>query len=538
MSRTGTLAGARRAPRPRPVARLALLLAAGAAAAPVAPAAAQGIRIRGTSWARYVELRPFVDDSVAVGSVTGDGPYRRTAAGVVARCDTGDEWCRYKRSGVRESTIPLVQDLEASMWGLAPGLSAHAALRGRTAGGSAPGLWPRSTTDRFDALEAYVQLDRRRLGGRLGRQWIANGLGVYNFDGAALTGRPIRALTLDAWGGRSLVLGLNAGYTTSELAAIDELPPDRAAWVMGAGVQWRPSVRGSVRAAYQRELRDNRSGLYSERVTADAAWRLGRTGLDGAYTMDVATGDVNEARLRGRVEGPWRTSLAVEGWRFRPFFPLWTIWGAFSPVGFDEARADLGWATPGRALLLTGRGAWRRWQDTDAGLTSTPLRRTGWRLGGDALWRPLRAWAATARYDADVGFGAARSEGDVGVRWDRPGTRLSVGATASAWQSIFELRVGTERVLGLALDAGLRLTDQVRVVGDVASYRTDARNGAPLTDWGQRRASLRLEWGLGGDPGLRLPGIGRRPRGASGAPLRPTERIPAPPLPPMDGGRP
>ena len=100
----------------------------------------------------------------------------------------------------------------------------------------------------------------------------------------------------------------------------------------------------------------------------------------------------------------------------------------------------------------------------------------------------------------DVGAGAARSEGDVGVRWE-PGDRVYLGALVSAWQSIFEFRVGTERVYGFGLDAGVRLRPDLRVVGDIATYRTDASRSALTTDWNQRRATLRLEWSVGGDPG-------------------------------------
>ncbi len=470
-----------------------------ATTAPASKMVAQGIRVRGVSTFRLLELRPFVDDSAAFNTtVPGAVDYRLLADGRVVRCVEGDAFCRYKRSGATATAIPYVQDLQLTGWGLGRGVSIIADVRLRAAMGSAPALWPRAE-DAFDALAAYVQLDRSRFTARVGRQYATSGFGVYNFDGASLTWRAHRRLTAEAFGGWSLAQGLNESFTSSEIAAVDELAPDRNAFLLGAQVRVRPTERSSISARYQRELRVNRSALYSERVALDGSWNFGRASLDGSFEQNLSASVVNEFRVRMRLPPVAQTTLSLEARHFRPFFELWTIWGAFAPVGFDEVRTQASWRTPTRALSIDVHGAYRKWEATDAGLDFAPLRNEGWRLGGVANWRVATHWNTNASYSADIGFGAARTEGDVGVHWDHG--RVFLGANVSAFQSIYEFRIGTGRVFGAGVDAGWQINPDLRLVGDAAVYQQRAFNGAPSNDWTQHRGTLRFEWRIGSDPG-------------------------------------
>ena len=47
-----------------------------------------------------------------------------------------------------------------------------------------------------------------------------------------------------------------------------------------------------------------------------------------------------------------------------------------------------------------------------------------------------------------------------------------------------------------------RVTPDVRLVMDAGLYQHTLTNGAPGPDWTQRRASMRIEWMLGRDPGM------------------------------------
>lgn len=487
----------------REAVRRALLVAAigGASSLVARDALAQGIRIRGTTTMNFLELRPFVDDSVPFGTTSeGAQDYRTTASGQLVRCVTGDAWCYFKRTGAVANAVPVLQDLDMSAWGLGRGLSAHANVRVRGAMGSQPGLWPRAQ-DRVDALSAYVELDRVHTTTRVGRQYAASGLGLYNYDGASVQWRPVPRVTLEGFGGWSLAQGLNESLTTSEIAAIDELPPDRNGLLVGAQLRARPTDRSAVHALYQRELRSNRSALYSERMALDGTWHVRGTSLEGAWTQDLSANVTNELRVRVRAPAVARTVLSVEARRFRPFFELWTIWGAFAPVGFDEGRVQASWHSTSSAWSLDVHGARRKWQESNAGIAFNSLRTDGWRVGGAANWRVREHWNASGSYSADVGFGASRSEGDAGLHWDHGA--LFVGATATTFQSIYEFKVGTGRVVGGGLDVGWQISPDLRVIGEGAIYQQVARNNLPSTDWTQRRGSLRFQWTVGRDPGAR-----------------------------------
>jgi hypothetical protein len=475
-----------------------LLAATCLGAAPLAGAAAQSVRVTGITTVQAVDLRPLVEDSVPIGQATGAGPYRELADGRLVRCVDGDAFCRFRRSGDRVTATPLVQDLRATAWGFGEGISAHAHLRARSSLGGTDFLWPRAD-DAFDALEAFLQLERERWRLRLGRQWATNGLGAYNFDGGSALWRRNR-LHVEAFGGVSLVAGLNEPHAGGALGAIDDLPPDERGYLIGVRTGARLGDGGAASGTWQRVIRADRAGLYSERVAADVSIRALSTTIDAAFVYDLVGSATNEARLRATRPLPWRLATSVEVRRHRPFFEAWTIWGVFSPVAYDEARTTVDWRDRSDRVRLGARGAWRRYDETDAGLSTLPLRTDGWRAGVSADWSPADAWFWYADYDVDVGFGASRSDFTTGGRWT-PDEAFFVGGTVTALQNIYEFRVGTGRVLGARLEGGARIARDARVVLDGAFYAHRLTNSAPTTDWSQRRVSLRFEWTLGRDPG-------------------------------------
>jgi hypothetical protein len=297
------------------------------------------------------------------------------------------------------------------------------------------------------------------------------------------------------------VRGLNESHTSGAIAAVEDIPPDDRALLWGVEIRGRPTSNLSVAGMYQREYRSDQTGFYSDRVGADADLRLGRVAsVSASVEADLATEEINEALLRGRVPIIRGLTLVAEARRHVPFFELWTIWGAFSPVGYSEGSATLSWSDPRSRLLLQARGGWRRYEDTDAGLTFLPIERDGWRIGADGMWRATDQWTVFAATHAELGFGAARSDADAGVRWE-PSRRVFAGARVAGFQSAYEFRVGEGRVFAVGLDGGARIGQSVRVLGDVSMYRHDFSEGAPSTDWSQTRASLRLEWTIGRDPG-------------------------------------
>ena len=335
-------------------------------------ARAQGVRVSGVTSLQAVDLRPLVDDSVPASQASGSGPYRTLADGQVVRCVQGAAYCYFRSSGDRALAAPFVQDLSAIAWGLGQGISAFTHLRFRGSFGSNTLTWPRAD-DAFDAIEAWVEIDRAWGRGRLGRQWVSSGLGVYNYDGASLALRRDRA-RLEVFGGRSLVAGLNEPLTGPALADLNDLPPDDDGWLIGLAGLTPLGTRGNVGATWQRVIRGDHAALYSDRLGADVSWRAFGGSADFALAWDITELQVNEAHLQLARPFAKGISASVEARRYRPFFESWTIWGAFSPVAFDELRGEIDWRSPRGSLSVEARGAWRSTRKPTLASNPRPLK--------------------------------------------------------------------------------------------------------------------------------------------------------------------
>jgi hypothetical protein len=461
------------------------------------PLGAQGFRVSGVTLMQLIELRPLAIDSAPASTFPGTGQIRTTPDGVPAFCSQTSNYCQFERSGNPVSIGPVMQDLTFAGWGLMEGLSFRGDLRARgEIGNDSTFVFPRYN-DHFDVLDAYAQLDRSSWQARLGRQWVMNGLGAYDLDGGDLLVRR-DAYSLEGWAGRALVEGLQEPYTTSQLAAVDNLPPQQNGYIFGARARFRPDPLSAAALTYQRVLIADRSGLYSERAAFDASTRRFGPALDLDLTYDLATGDWNEARLRVGTANVGVYNGWIEARHSRPFFELCTIWGAFSPVGFDEARANFDWRPKTAPIDVTLFGGYQQYAPTNTGIS---LRTNGWRAGGDATWLGSHSVVASASYAVDIGSGAAGTDIRANIRWI-PSSTLSFGAEGILTQNIYEFRVGTGRIYGFVGDVSYFVRQDVRVVADAGLYQHILTNGAPGPDWSQRRASMRFEFMMGRDPGL------------------------------------
>ena len=488
-------------------------LAVGALACAPLGLRAQGGRISGTSVAEFVQIKPLVPDSIpetqAGDTVPGSaGDLRFGPGGQIVRCLVGETFCNFRRSAGTVAGVPLVQDIELSGWGLTQGLRAYAHVRGRTAMGNADEFWPLAN-EPVDLLAAYAELDRGAWRARAGRQWHSSGLGYYDFDGAALLWRGPRRLALEGYAGWSLERGLDQPVTSDEIKALEPLAPDVGAYIFGAEARWRPDARLSAGAIYQRELRTDRAGLFSERGAANARARLYGATLDGTLVYDFAATQVDEGRLR--LESPvyHRMVLALEARRHVPFFELWTIWGAFSPVAFNEGSALLSFTGLQDELQLSVGGARRRYEDPGTGLLGFPLRRDGWRFTTDAAWQPQSELSVHAGFSSQIGFGASRSDESFAVRRLLPRDGYA-GLSLQAFQDALEFRVAEGRVVGAGAEFGLGLGGLTRVDGNFYVLQHLDR-GPEAPNWSQLRGSVRLSWTLGAEPGPRITATGGTP---------------------------
>jgi hypothetical protein len=480
--------------------RCGLVLLALAMAARPGLTSAQEIRVGGVTTFRYVDVRPLRQDSVPVAETDGDGLLRRTNDDILVRCIAGEAFCRYYRTGERTSTVPGIQDVTVSGWGLGRGVRVYAHLRARADLGEADKLWPRAD-DAFDALAAYVEVDRGRFRVRAGRDWKTSGLGYYDYDGVSVGFRAAPELTIETWGGWSLTRGAEVAVTDDALSAIEALAPDERAVLLGTQVRFRSGPGLYVTGLYQREIRSDRLGLYSERAALDAAYTRGPVSLVAALETDLVGRQINEAR----VDLTWSlgryTSLGVFGRRHRPFFELWTIWGAFSPVAFTEVgvRGHRRW--PESRLGIHGEASRRSYEDTGADLAFAALRTDGWKVSASADLTLRPDLLLQGSYYGELASGAGISEGRLAVRRTL-GERDWIGLSLSVLQRAYEFRVQEGTLLGAGLDAGWRLDARTRISGNLALYRHLTPSDSPGVDWSQLRGSIRFEWTVGREPGL------------------------------------
>jgi hypothetical protein len=464
------------------------------------PAAAQSVRISGTTSMRYVELRTLVRDSIASEATDGSGLLRQLPDGRVVRCIPGEEFCRDVRPGPVVSDLPIIQDLEVSVWGVGKGLRLFTHLRGRMDWSGNPEIWPQGD-DWFDLLAAYVDFERPRLHLRAGRQWKVSGLGFYNFDGLSLGMNALPGLWLEAYAGRSLVRGLNEPHNSGALQSIESLAPSAAGVLLGFEARYRPVSRLALSALYQMDVRTDREGLYSELVVADGVWGVGGGSAEATVEVDVASGQLNQARLHLRSPPLGTIAPFVEVRRYRPYFELWTIWGAFSPVGFDEARGGLVWASRDGRLSVRGDAGYRGYEDAGVDESIDEYRDNGWGVGASIGWSPVREWRLGASYRVETGFGAARQDGQAGVTRNL-GTATSITLQGLVFQRLYEFRLSEGTVAGLGGEVALRLTDRVQLFASLATYRHLGDHPTSGPDWSQERGSLVFQWTLGSEPGL------------------------------------
>jgi hypothetical protein len=470
------------------------ILAVAALAAGPGGLYAQGYTAEVSVLGSWVDLRGLVRDSLPEAEVAGEGLSRRLEDGTVVTCVPG-EFCRWWPSGPEESVALVTQDLRISAWPGLRGVAAHAHLRGRYGSDS---FWPRADQE-IEALYAYVSWERSDFRVRAGRQYRTNGLGYYNFDGASVLWRGWTPVRVDVYGGWSLARNLNAPRTGSLLEEADEFAPDDRGLVFGVDVtgRWRDVATGSF--TYQREIRNDDLALYTERVAgaAGARWRWVTADVSADY--DLAYGEFNEASIRAAAALPAGFEAGAQSRRWLPHFELWTIWGAFSPVGFDETRLWLGWRSSRLHLRLEGGGAWRDYEDADTGAEFVQLEEDGWRAFGRARWN-ASGWFVDLGYRAEEGSGAARYGGDLRAGRDfGSGRWLAVHATST--QSFSEFRLGEQLTAGYGIDGAWPL-GPFALTGGWARYDLSYEDQPRIEDWTQNRAHLGVRYRLGTEPGV------------------------------------
>lgn len=466
----------------------------------IPPAGAQGIRGEVRLIGSWLDYPVVVRDSLPESEVPGDGTTRRLPDGTVVACVPGG-FCYWYRSGEKQSSHRMLQDLRLTGWPGWRGISSRLHVRGRLGSDE---FWPASRQD-VQVLNLYVDFDRSRWRLRGGRQEKTGGLGFDYFDGLDVLWRGSDAVRVEAFAGRSLIPTALESHTSGLLQDSEQLFPDKPATLIGVETRVRLGLDFSSSLLYQRELRTDRAGLYSERMALDARWTRSHTTADLSADFDVATKAFNEARLR--LSRPVRSSLtlAAEGRYYRPYFDLWTIWGAFAPVGYAQAKVDLAWAAR-PDLSLNAAASYRDYEETHTGIASAPIEGDGWFSHAGADWSrgPVSLGGLVSVYR---GFGAYRGALDLRAvrRW---GSADHVGLFASGTQQIAEFRFGEGVTRGAGVEG--RITrGSASLDGRLGMYRHTFDNRPGFRDYSQLRGQLGLTVRFGTEPGAREPGRDR-----------------------------
>ena len=224
--------------------------------------------------------------------------------------------------------------------------------------------------------------------------------------------------------------------------------------------------------------------------------------MDLEVKYDLASQNTNLARLA--VAAPLGSGLRASGElrKYTPYFDLWTIWGAFSPVGYDEARGRLDWMSPQGRFSARAYGSYRQYGDTNTGTLPAGQEITddGWRIAAGGRYAISDDLFFDGEYRHDVGYGSSRSGGDASLQ-KTFGRGKYLGIKGTAFESFSEFQVGSGRVIGGGLQGAMPL-GAATVQGSAMLYKHQQSDRPRIMDLNQARLNLIVEIPIGSDPGM------------------------------------
>ena len=489
-----------------PMAGLLALVAA------VMPARAQSYRLQLDSRVQAVSYRGVDLRTVARSQVdTVDG---FTYDGFAVSCLPGMATCSYFAPGAERRGGPLVTTADLSLWGLGvEGLRVRATGRLGVRLGDAD-AWP-GADPALQLLEAYAEYAARRFTVQLGRTHRATRFGWIGFDGALGTVRATDEVAFTAYGGWGLARGVALPVTSPALNPLDDFQPRDRQLVAGADAIVRlPWLTGRV--LYQREVDPGIDAFVSERAGADLALRpLPGVSLTAGGDFDLASGWFGSGEVTaGYLTPAGRASVTFGGRRYRPHFPLWTIWGAFSPVPY---RAAFGSAAvrPLDRLELRLRGEAFAYDDAEADTPLGDVEENGWRWSWGATVRARPDLTVDGGFHAEYGPGGSSRGFEAAVTW-LPRSDVTLTAHGAQLLRPLEFRFDESTVWVVGFDGSAELTPRVRITASAVRYdEVRDRPDAAAFDWDQFRlsAGLRVSLGAAFDRARLPPAILRIPEG-------------------------
>ncbi|MEX2177213.1 MAG: hypothetical protein WD801_00790 [Gemmatimonadaceae bacterium] len=479
--------------------RRCALIAASILVMETAPAGAQNYRVRVDASSQAVSFRGLVSDSIAVGLAvpSANGGFE-TPDGHAVRCGAG-EYCFFLRPGPVLRGIPVTTSASMVLWGLGvQGLTVRATGRVLADLGRDQ-VWP-GTDPSAQLIEGYLEYERSAVVARAGRQLVMSRLEPIGFDGGWLKARwDNPSLTFTGYSGWGLGQAAALSALSPALNPLDEWRPRDRQIVAGAEASWLHRDL-DVRAEYRREIDPQDDYFVSERTALSFGARAAAFRAAGGMDYNIAEGHFGSVDATLTYLHP-RFSVSGGARRYRPYFSLWTLWGAFSPVPYHALNISAqvqqtGW------LSLRGRGERYRYESADVSTALVPdLQDRGWRAsaGATATWGS--AWTLEANYGLERGPGAAGRFADGTVTY-APNERYSFDFYGGTMARPLELRYydATSRWIGGRTE--WQLTAQRRVWCDIAFVNDDRdrpdASASSLTQF-RLRAGLSLAFGSGAD---------------------------------------
>jgi hypothetical protein len=403
----------------------------------VAPLGAQSYRVRLDARGQAVSFRGLDVDSIpATSVVTTPNGALETPDGFAVRC-SGGTYCYFTRPGDALRGIPVSTSASVILWGLGvPGLTINAT--GRLVADVGPdNVWP-ATEPTGQLIEGYVEYRRPSLIARGGRLLLASRLEPIGFDGASAGGRfRDGSIEVTGYGGWGLARAAVLPITSPALNPLDEFRPAKRQIVAGAEAAWRSSVF-DARAEYRREIDPQDHNIVSERTALSVGAQLAPFHVAGSVDYNIAEAQVGSADLVVTYIRP-RFTVTGGARRYRPFFSLWSLFSAFSPVPYNAVNASADFRVTGR-LTLHGRGELYRYEDAEVSTALVPdLEDGGWRANGGGTLALNPRWSVDANLGLEHGPGASARFADAAVRW-APNAKYTFDVHGGALDRPLELR--------------------------------------------------------------------------------------------------
>lgn len=487
------------------------LAAAFALVAGTTPAAAQQYRARIDASGQTVSFRGLIADSIPVGLVVpsaSGGP--ETPDGFAVRCGAG-AYCFFLRPGPVLQGVPVTSTANIVLWGLgAEGLSLRAT--GRLVGDlGRDKVWP-ATDPAAQLIEGYLEYERSVFTVRAGRQLVYSRLEPIGFDGGWLKLRWDKAsLQFTGYSGWGLGQAASVTVLSPALNPLDEWRPRNRQIVAGAEASWL--FRDvDLRAEYRREIDPQDHYFVSERTALSLGARVAAFRATGGLDYNLAEGHLGSADFTLTFLQP-RFSVSGGARRYHPYFSLWTLWGAFSPVPYNAVNISAQ-VRPGNWLLLQARGERYRYEDAEVSTALVSgLQDHGWRAstGATATFNPQ--WTLDANLGLEHGPGASARFADGAVNY-APNESFSFDVYGGTLARPLELRFYDARSRWIGGRAEWQLSTQRRVWTDLSVVRDDRdrpdASASYLTQF-RARAGVSVAFGSGADR-TPLPPARRSPR--------------------------